>query len=302
EPQLRRDEEFWFEDGSIVLAARDVEFRVYKRVLADHSIVFADMFTFPQPASQATAVSESCPNVCLDDSPEDLRHVLRALFPRKGATFIPLELQEPTFDLISAYARLGHKYQIDDLLDQSLAWLKKQFTSNFDGWCEQPTFPFDNQSHYAIGIVNFARLTQCHSILPTAMMVSCYNGGEPLVRGFRRQDGTQERLSEDDLILCIEGKNALTQATATCVLSAFTPWDDRLHPSCTRGMHHLLHLYRTDPELVAGVHPFSPPDCYLHSAFLEDVSICSQCLTHLRRRLRTEQVKLWNRLPDVLGL
>ncbi|TFK88117.1 hypothetical protein K466DRAFT_444387, partial [Polyporus arcularius HHB13444] len=82
EPQLRRDEEFWFEDGSIVLAARDVEFRVYKRVLSDHSIVFADMFTFPQPAPQATAVSsESCPTVCLDDSPEDLRHVLRALFP-----------------------------------------------------------------------------------------------------------------------------------------------------------------------------------------------------------------------------
>lgn len=39
-----RDAEFWFEDGTIVLVARDVEFRVYKSILADHSPVFSNMF------------------------------------------------------------------------------------------------------------------------------------------------------------------------------------------------------------------------------------------------------------------
>lgn len=39
-----RDAEFWFEDGTIVLVARHVEFRVYKSILADHSPVFSDMF------------------------------------------------------------------------------------------------------------------------------------------------------------------------------------------------------------------------------------------------------------------
>ncbi|RDX49021.1 hypothetical protein OH76DRAFT_1351607, partial [Lentinus brumalis] len=84
--ETRRDEEFWFEDGSIALVARDVEFRVYKRVLADHSAVFADMFSLPQPESDSSASTRSCPTVDLDDSPEDLRHILRALFPRKDAT------------------------------------------------------------------------------------------------------------------------------------------------------------------------------------------------------------------------
>ncbi len=85
-PELVRDEEFWYEDGTIILVARNVQFRVYKGVLADHSSVFADMFSLPQPASTlASTTSAECPVVHLEDSPEDLRHVLRALLPKKSA-------------------------------------------------------------------------------------------------------------------------------------------------------------------------------------------------------------------------
>ena len=42
-----KDEEFWFSDGPIVLAAHDVHFRVYREILAHHSAVFEDMLTFP---------------------------------------------------------------------------------------------------------------------------------------------------------------------------------------------------------------------------------------------------------------
>ncbi|EIW56904.1 uncharacterized protein TRAVEDRAFT_77609, partial [Trametes versicolor FP-101664 SS1] len=78
----KRDEEFWFEDGSIILIARDVEFRVFKGILAKHSPLFGDMFSLPPgpppESSQGTAAAaESCPVVHLSDSPEDFRHVLR---------------------------------------------------------------------------------------------------------------------------------------------------------------------------------------------------------------------------------
>ncbi len=81
----QRDEEFWFADGTVVLVARNVEFRVYKGILSIHSPIFAKMFTLPQPedAATATATSEQsqlqeCP---LYDSPEDLRHVFRVMIP-----------------------------------------------------------------------------------------------------------------------------------------------------------------------------------------------------------------------------
>lgn len=84
----KRDEEFWYSDGSVILVAQDVEFRVYKGLLAEHSPVFSDMFSLPQPppASEpvATLSVDACPIVHLSDSSEDLRHVLHAYMPKGG--------------------------------------------------------------------------------------------------------------------------------------------------------------------------------------------------------------------------
>lgn len=79
---IKRDDKFWFEDGNIVLIARNIEFRVYKGILAKHSSVFQDMFSLPPPVApessrDTAAPADACPVVHLSDSPEDLRHVLR---------------------------------------------------------------------------------------------------------------------------------------------------------------------------------------------------------------------------------
>lgn len=44
----QRDTEFWYDDGNIILVARDVEFRVFKGILAEYSPVFKDMCSLPQ--------------------------------------------------------------------------------------------------------------------------------------------------------------------------------------------------------------------------------------------------------------
>ena len=83
---LRRDNEFWFDDGTVILVAGDVEFRVYKGILSSHSAVFTDIFarelrTIHNDGEQRT----TCPVISLSDSPEDLRHVLQAYMPRGDA-------------------------------------------------------------------------------------------------------------------------------------------------------------------------------------------------------------------------
>lgn len=76
---LKRDAEFWMEDGTIVLVARDTAFRVYRGLLASQSTVFQDMLATCSP--DAAELLEGCPVVRLHDSPEDLTHLLRALLP-----------------------------------------------------------------------------------------------------------------------------------------------------------------------------------------------------------------------------
>ena len=93
QPQWRRDEEFWFEDGTIILVVRGVGFRVYRGILAAVSPVFQDMLSVAQPdevalpqghgeagASPALQRYPACPIVHISgDSPRDWRYVMRDL-------------------------------------------------------------------------------------------------------------------------------------------------------------------------------------------------------------------------------
>jgi len=75
---LKRHEEFWLYDGSIVLAVEDTLFRVHKTILANHSEVFADLFTVPQPAGED--MIDGCHVVRLYDNREDFIDLLRAMY------------------------------------------------------------------------------------------------------------------------------------------------------------------------------------------------------------------------------
>lgn len=80
ESRYARDDEFWFADGSIVLVAGNTTFRVYHGILATNSVVFHDMVQLPQPLT--TPSLDGCPILDISDSPADLKHLLRVLFPK----------------------------------------------------------------------------------------------------------------------------------------------------------------------------------------------------------------------------
>ena len=77
-PAITNDKQFWFEDGNVILVARDARFKVYKGLLAAQSPVFGDLFAC---ASHAEETYEGCPVVRLTDAPEDLKCLLGYLLP-----------------------------------------------------------------------------------------------------------------------------------------------------------------------------------------------------------------------------
>ena len=70
----------WFDDGNIVLVSEDssVAFRVHRDFLSRHSEIFRSMFDVAQ--STDVELLDNCPVVRMFDLPNELRHLLKALY------------------------------------------------------------------------------------------------------------------------------------------------------------------------------------------------------------------------------
>ena len=80
-PGVQKDERFWFDDGTIVLIARNaVAFRVYKGLLARTSPVFHDIFAIGDADAPDTEKMDGCAVIHVTDAPEDLRAFLKLIF------------------------------------------------------------------------------------------------------------------------------------------------------------------------------------------------------------------------------
>ena len=97
----RKHPDLWFEDGSVVLCAENMLFRVHMSLLSLHSVCFRDMFAIARPRSQCAPrlghdsqdaedgddelkEFDGCPIVHLHDAAEDVAHLLNALYDPYG--------------------------------------------------------------------------------------------------------------------------------------------------------------------------------------------------------------------------
>ncbi|KAL1674552.1 hypothetical protein EV122DRAFT_293335 [Schizophyllum commune] len=125
-PVQRSD--IWFDDGNIILQAENLQFRVHRSLLARHSPVFKDVFGIPQPESSLEVLIEGCPVVHLTDKATDVEFMLTRLFGLAS----PENLRKaPTVsELILPSLRMGHKYLVAHLWDDSVACLRRAFPTD----------------------------------------------------------------------------------------------------------------------------------------------------------------------------
>ncbi|OJT05562.1 hypothetical protein TRAPUB_3611 [Trametes pubescens] len=308
----KRDKEFWHSDGTIILVARDIEFRVFKGILAEHSPVFRDMFSLPQPvdASSSTpphrAADDPCPIVHLSDSPEDLRHVLRVYMPKGGPSAFFRSGPAPCYSYhsISAAVRLGHKYQMTDLLDNALAYLKTYYTTDYEKWTAQDDYgpPGFDPSH-AIGVVNLSRLTNETGLLLMALLVCCsLDDGQELLGGFEREDGARERLTHDDIARCYSAKTRLIAESTKIALRACRPEISdacKTGLSCIRSFNQMLKRLGDGEGPIAGFDPSAGTHAFMN--VLDTSEVCVHCRAMVVGRVLRERKAAWARLPGYLA-
>ena len=228
---------------------------------------------------------------------------------------------------ISAIIRLDHKYELKGMYEQAMNYLTTYYTTNFDTWVDgRNAAQWQPDPVHAIGAINLARLTNTTSILPLAFYI-CATLGPDLVRGFIRADGSVERLSADDLRLCLEMKARLAAENAHAAFLLLRPAAQ--HCSNASGHMYCAELWRKILEhagLSKAPHPVASEralDSWLENAdclpapappgpgvtfsmymssYSPQRSLCKGCKGHLQVRDREVRRQIWKRLPEFVGL
>ncbi|PIL26498.1 hypothetical protein GSI_12256 [Ganoderma sinense ZZ0214-1] len=301
---LRRHPEIWYDDGNLVLVAGQTAFRIYRGLIAGQSTIFSDLFS--SSSSSPDETFEGCPVIHLSDSPQDLVHFLRVLLPQSRTHYrTTREDHMRTFDELSAVVRLAHKYNVSQVLEQTLASLHDYgFVTSFAAYSRlPPNAALALDPWHNIGIVNLARLADTPSLLPLAFYRCAYLGSDVL-NGCAREDGTIEHLSEADLRRCIDGRVAVVHEHTAFLCAVF---DGAANPACTRpplcasGLRNAQVGLLRMKEFEAKYHPLWP--CWVEAVSqLGDTQVCPGCRGEMLERAKKGQKKFFDRLPEIFGI
>ncbi|RDX46016.1 hypothetical protein OH76DRAFT_1407363 [Lentinus brumalis] len=319
EPSLRHDDEFWFDRGNLVLVASNLEFRVWKAPLIKHSPVFRDMLSLPQDAGSTrmpsngafasrTVTGSAAPAVVhLSDPSEDLRHFLRAFFP--GKTLRPMGRLDPPYEELAAQIRLGHKYEVDQMVQRNLDYLKQYYVDEYFAWIDAPTIdlePRGFEEKHTIGVVNLARLTGTDSILSTALMHASLLDPALIAEGFQREDGSREMLSMDDIGRVSCGKQDHIKGTIWSLHRLFARGvsEGCVHPTrCENIMQKLQDRVMSDDiDQTLGEYDWWGSVEPIISREDKERELCWSCYNSIINTWEDLVKTLFDRLPSQLGL
>ncbi|KAJ7446323.1 hypothetical protein FB451DRAFT_1567861 [Mycena latifolia] len=118
--ELKKIDDLWFSNDTVILRAENTIFRVTKSILAARSPVFQAMFALPQPTSNGDQIMDGSPVVRLQDSAADVESFLRAIFDSSNFMPAPAEVD---FHEVLGILRLSHKYDVDYLRKRALLHL-----------------------------------------------------------------------------------------------------------------------------------------------------------------------------------
>ncbi|TBU41579.1 hypothetical protein BD309DRAFT_1081994 [Dichomitus squalens] len=311
---FQRDSDIWFEDGNIIVIAQSTAFRFHKSVLASHSQVFRELFSVPQPSPNAgeSEAIDGCTVMYVSDTGYDFRELLRAIY--RGVSYLHPE-QTISFPILAALARLGHKYQLDQLLDAVIFRLQRTFNTDLEVWDRSRGFGADSPlglvPNNAIEALNLFRRLQRSDMIPTALCGCSRLPPAVLIHGVDRADGvTRESLELTDLELCWKVQKRLIREAVDQMTLFSEYFVTRLaevkcqrRDYCIEGLKILLQETRRGMSYLAFVDPLDK----FSSIFESDDArfskrLCRDCLAVLKSRHWELRKKVWGKLPDIMGM
>ncbi|KAJ7457648.1 hypothetical protein B0H11DRAFT_1818297 [Mycena galericulata] len=291
ETPIVRSEEYWFDDGNIILQVESTQFRLTKSMLAMHSSVFRDMFTVPLPADEPTI--ENCPVVVLPgDSSQDWTLLLGSIYPKSFTTDIP------TMERIAAILRLSKKYDFPLFRKECLRRLKAEFPATLDVLDTLESWSLikdDESSKMNFPLVSLAREIGLHSVLPMAFYLIIRNK-DAMNQILNAED---IGMSANDCLACLRGYVKLLELQSSTTMAWLTephiPIKGCSQPDdCDAALntigYNLSTAHRPALYVFDDWHPGWGTD------------MCDCCQEKAKEVFEEGRAKCWERLPCVFGL
>ncbi|KAJ7188678.1 hypothetical protein C8R46DRAFT_1205819 [Mycena filopes] len=283
----------WYRDGSVVLQAQNMQFRVHFSVLALNSPFFHNLQDLPQPTDEPTI--EGCPVIVLQDSCVDIGHLLL------GVLYSPTFLLEQTIPLpvVAALLRCGRKYDFKDLLHLAVERLTSDFNSIFQFELEpdspKPPKRIISYPGQAFDVITLARENNILSVLPCAYYLAVKAPQAAYFDGIPRGDGTVASLATIDQRRCVLGREALVakQFQQGYTLGWLAKWDfdsAECTANCSLKRAALLAYYLNAAKMRT------------FSAYKSSHNLCEQCEQRAKEATLAGRKKAWEELPGFFGL
>lgn len=282
---------FWFDDGDVILVSGTTAFRVHASVLSRQSNILRDLLT----RNRDTEMMGGCAVVRLSDSVGDLTNLMSTFYESKHFLAVNDDVSR---NLVLSLGRVGHKYNIEYLRAYAIDKLKAYFPSTFDEFIEND---FEDDPETLIGSVNLARSMGVVSVLPAALYQCTVLRVKELLDGVRRDDGTVDRLSSEDLSRCLNGRRQLRHANnigTAWLFNLKTGKECSSKDICLRILRRLPEQWHT-----LGWFTTSAVLSVAEGTFLTLLNdLCAYCKAQVEENERDGRRKIWVSLPQYMGV
>ena len=169
-------------------------------------------------------------------------------------------------------------------------------------WTEGPSEYPELDGPCCIAVVNLARLVDAPILLPSALLACCGLGAS-VFEGYKREDGTREYLSTEDLGRCFDASAKVVQQNAKIALLVLAPEASpackKHRVSCERVIGRTLALLHRSIDELGCFKLFSP---FAHVHMNLCAAVCDPCLDMIEERDVKQREDLWKILPSLFNI
>lgn len=200
--------------------------------------------------------------------------------------------------VLTAFLRLGKKYEIRWLFDEACSRMKQCYPSSLFSLLFLPPdlkHPVTGRDKYDFQMINLAREFGLLSLLPVAMYLCvCSSPLTAILDGYHF-DGSLYHLTPPNQKSCILGRDKLLE-----LRSLTFGWLKRHRPCCRDEIKCAFGNFAMIAELWCPDRP-SSRDPFMRWDPRWDSRFCSNCMVYCHREIEDGREDAWNELPSAFG-